>query len=150
MRTSESVKSISTDLAKAQLKIKHAGKDAVNPHFKNNYATLESVIDSTKSALLEHGIVVIQGMNDQALTTRLQHTSGEFIESDTQILLQRQDMQGLGSAITYARRYALAAMMNITQQDDDGNAASGNPVLRTAAPAKAKPAAKPAAKNDDF
>jgi hypothetical protein len=126
MKTSESVKLISTDLVLAQDQIKHATKDAVNPHFRNNYATLESVIDATKAALLENNIATLQGMNAEgsALTTRLQHVSGEFFESEMKLVLSKQDMQGLGSAITYARRYALAAILNISQQDDDGNAAS--------------------------
>lgn len=126
MKTSESIKAISFDLAKAQQSIKHATKDSKNPHYKNDYASLESVIDSSKQALLSNNIVALQGMaaDGSTLTTRLQHTSGEFIETECLVVLSKQDMQGLGSAITYARRYALAAILNISQADDDGNTAS--------------------------
>lgn len=141
MRTSESIKQIAAALAVAHAKIKHATKDSNNPHFRNDYASLESVIDVTKQAYLEAGIVVLQGMgiDSTLLTTRLQHSSGEFIESDVKILLTKADMQGLGSAITYARRYALSALSNLTQADDDGNGASGRSERKPAPPKKAKP-----------
>jgi hypothetical protein len=129
MKTSESTQKISPDLIVAQSKIKHATKDSNNPHFKNDYASLESVIDATKAALLENNIVLMQGMSEDGnvLVTRLQHSSGEFFETYVKLVLSKQDMQGLGSAITYARRYALAAICNISQQDDDGNGASERP-----------------------
>jgi len=123
MKTSETIAKISDALLKAQSKIKHAIKDAKNPHFKNNYATLESVIDASKDALTENGIIVLQSPSSDVLTTRLQHSSGEYFESELKLLLSKNDMQGLGSAITYARRYALASMLNIAQADDDGQQA---------------------------
>lgn len=124
MKTSESTSKISPALVKAQKSIKHAQKDAVNGHLKNGYATLMSVIEACKEALLAEEITVIQSPGSKTLTTRLQHSSGEFIESEIELLFSKQDMQGLGSAITYARRYALSAMLNISQEDDDGNAAA--------------------------
>lgn len=124
MKTSESMINISKALVEAHKKIGHAKKDAKNPHFKNDYATLESVIDASKHSLLENGIIVIQSISEKYLTTRLQHTSGEFIESSIELLVDRSNMQGLGSAVTYARRYSLASMLNIAQSDDDGNEAS--------------------------
>jgi hypothetical protein len=147
VKTSESVKTIATALAKAQAKITHATKDSKNPHFRNDYASLESVIDATKQALLDEGIVVLQGMSEDGstLTTRLQHTCGEFIESYLKLVLSKQDMQGLGSAITYARRYSLAGMNNIAQQDDDGNDASS----RRSVPSK-KSASRPPESTDEF
>ena len=117
---------ISKALVEAHKKIGHAKKDAKNPHFKNDYATLESVIDASKQSLLENGIIVIQSLSEKSLTTRLQHVSGEFIESSIDLLVDKGNMQGLGSASTYARRYSLAAMLNIAQSDDDGNEASLN------------------------
>jgi hypothetical protein len=125
MRTSESVVKLTTALIVAESKIKHAVKDAQNSHLKNGYATLESVIDASKDILLEHDVIVIQAPGDGVLTTRLQHSSGEFIETELKLILSKQDMQGLGSAITYARRYSLAALLNISQSDDDGNMSSG-------------------------
>lgn len=141
MKTSESVKLIAMALIRAQFKIKHATKDSNNPHFRNDYASLESVIDASKEAYLDEGIAVLQGMSPDGstLTTRLQHGSGEFIETDLKLVLSKQDMQGLGSAITYGRRYALAAISNISQQDDDGNVASNRPAPR-ALPKKNKDA----------
>ncbi len=136
MKTSDSLINISKAMAEAQKKISHATKDSKNPHFKNDYASLESVINASKESLLEHGIFVIQSVSEKSLVTRLQHTSGEFFESSLDLLLSKQDMQGLGSAITYARRYSLASMLNISQADDDGNEAS------KPAP-QAKPAQKP-------
>lgn len=120
MITSDSVINIAKALTDAQKKITHATKDSKNPHFKTDYASLESVIDATRGALLESGVIVIQSVSDKALTTRLQHVSGEYFESYLSLILQKQDMQGLGSAVTYARRYSLAAMLNISQADDDG------------------------------
>lgn len=126
MRTSETVKELALALVNAQHEIKHATKDSKNPHFRNDYASLESVINASKDALLRFGITVLQGisMDGASLTTRLQHANGEFLETECKLVLSKNDMQGLGSAITYGRRYALAAILNISQADDDGNEAS--------------------------
>lgn len=133
MRTSESIDQLTKSLITAQKSIKHAQKDAANSHFRNEYATLASVIDASKAVLLENGINVFQGTMGLKLVTRLQHTSGQFIESETDLVMSKQDMQGMGSAITYARRYGLAAILNMSQEDDDGNGASG-PSKRKAPP----------------
>lgn len=124
MKTSNEISNIAKALCEAQKKINHATKDSKNPHFKNDYASLESVIDATKASLLEQGITVVQSVEGSTLETRLQHSSGEYFESTINLLMTKNDMQGLGSSITYARRYQLAAMLNISQADDDGNAAS--------------------------
>jgi hypothetical protein len=124
MKTSNEISNIAKALCEAQKKINHATKDSKNPHFKNDYASLESVIDATKASLLEQGITVVQSVEGSTLETRLQHSSGEYFESIINLLMTKNDMQGLGSSITYARRYQLAAMLNISQADDDGNAAS--------------------------
>jgi hypothetical protein len=125
MKQSESLKELMPALIKAQGSIKHALKDAKNPHFKNQYATLESVIDATKEALLKNDISIVQAHTiNNTLVTTLYHKSGEFLQSEVNLFMSRQDMQQLGSATTYARRYALASMLNIAQEDDDGNAAA--------------------------
>jgi hypothetical protein len=131
MRTSETVTKITEALLKAQAEIKHAIKDAQNPHLKNTYATLESVIDAIKEPLIKNNIVVLQFPDNKTLTTRLQHNSGEFIENTLELILTKNDMQGLMSAITYARRVSLVSLLNIAQADDDGNLAS-----KTKAPPK--------------
>lgn len=137
MITSESIKAIAPALLKAQKAITFAAKDAKNPHFKSSYASLPSVIDALKGALNDNGIVFIQttspsdsGMMN--LTTRLLHETGEWIEDTATVPLPKADPQGYGSAVTYARRYSLAAMMGLYQDDDDGNAACGG----TAQPAQ--------------
>lgn len=124
MRTSETITKITTALILAENNIKHAIKDAQNNHMKNTYATLSAVIDAVKEELLKNQIIIIQSPDSKQLVTRLQHVSGEYIENTMDLILTKQDMQGLGSAITYARRYSLAAMLNISQEDDDGNLAS--------------------------
>lgn len=136
MKSSESLTKLMPALIKAQDEIKHAIKDAKNPHFKNNYATLESVIDATKPALIKNKLLVTQSVTPaNTLVTTLYHESGEFLSSEVNLLLSRQDMQQLGSALTYARRYSLAALLNIAQEDDDANAATGKP--------QSQPQAKP-------
>lgn len=136
MRSSPSVVNITKALILAQDKIKHAEKDSSNPHFRNSYASLESCIDASKDILLANDVVVIQAPNSNVLTTRLQHVSGEYFETDTPLILTKQDMQGLGSAITYARRQSLTAMLNMSQSDDDGNAAAKKSAPRAVASKK--------------
>jgi hypothetical protein len=129
MNTSESISKIAPALLKAQKAITFAIKDAKNPQFKSTYADLSSVIDATKPALNDAGICFIQmpAPSDQgclALTTRLIHESGEWIESTATCPLQKHDPQGYGSALTYLKRYSLASAVGLYQDDDDGNAAS--------------------------
>jgi hypothetical protein len=129
MNTSESINKLSAALLKAQKAITFAAKDAVNPHFRSKYADLPTVIDAIKPALNEAGVVFLQlptpsDPGTLALTTRLMHESGEWIESTAVTPLQKNDPQGYGSAMTYLRRYSLAAAVGLYQDDDDGNAAS--------------------------
>jgi hypothetical protein len=138
MKTSESISKIAPALLAAQRAITFASKDATNPHFKNKYADLPSVIDAIKPALNESGIVFLQTFSPSdagslALTTRLMHESGEWIEDTATLPLAKNDPQGYGSSATYARRYSLAAITGLYQDDDDGVAAM-------------RPVAKPAAK----
>ena len=128
MRTSESVAKIAPALLAAQKAITFAAKDSLNPHFKSKYADLPCVIDAVKPALNEAGIVFIQSASPSepgylAMTTRLMHQSGEWIEDTATLPLPKADPQGYGSASTYARRYGLAAICGLYQDDDDGNAA---------------------------
>lgn len=128
MKTSETITKIADALVKAQAAMKPAIKDSRNPHFNSQYADLASVWDAIRGPLTSNGLSVIQmvGSNElekTTLTTRVTHVSGEWIESTWQIPVGKQDPQGLGSAISYARRYALAAAIGVVQEDDDGNAA---------------------------
>ena len=129
MRTSESIKAIAPALVLAQQAITFASKDGVNPHFKNKYASLSSVIDAIKPALNDAGIVFIQTAspsddNKLHLTTRLIHSSGEWIEDTATCPLSKQDAQGFGSCMSYLRRYSLSSIVGLYQDDDDGQLAS--------------------------
>lgn len=152
MKTSEKINALASALVKAQANIKHASKDSNNTHFRNDYASLESVIDASKQYLLEQGITVLQGVSSDgaSLTTRLLHNSGEYIETEMRLVLSKQDMQGLGSAITYGRRYALAAILNIAQADDDGNAATGKASSQKVPPKAPKSAPSKTDSSNDF
>jgi len=143
MLTSDSIKEIAAALPKAQAEIKSAMKDATNPHFKSRYADLASVIDACKVALNKHGITFLQpvrgGENGVIVETVLLHTSGEWICDAFSIPVDKNNAQGVGSAITYGRRYGLQSMVGIPAEDDDGNAASKSPAERILArPSDAK------------
>jgi hypothetical protein len=129
MKTSDSIIKIAPALVASQEEIRFAIKDSTNPHFKSRYADLGSVIDAVKKALNDNGIAFIQTPTESqsgtlALTTRLIHNSGEWIEDTAICPLQKNDPQGYGSALTYLRRYSLASITGLYQDDDDGNAAS--------------------------
>lgn len=127
---SEQINEIAKALAAAQSEMKAAKKDATNPFFKSGYATLESVSDACLPALNKHGIAVTQTtarLGDGSLVTletTLIHSSGQWIGSVYPVHPTKNDPQSLGSAITYARRYSLAAIAGVTVSDDDGEAAT--------------------------
>lgn len=120
---SDPIDQLSTALAKAQGELRHAIKNATNPHFRNNYADLAEVIDSC-GALSDNGLAYSQTLNEHRgkpyLYTTLMHKSGQYMMGRSKLLLQREDSQGLGSAITYSRRQGLSAIVGIAQKDDDG------------------------------
>ena len=127
---SESLASLAQALAHAQFAIEGAKKNAQNPHLKNKYADLGSVWDAVREPLSCNGLAVVQlpmpsEPGTLRLRTQLLHKSGEWLASELVMPVAKQDPQGYGSALTYARRYALAAMLGVTQEDDDGQAASG-------------------------
>ncbi len=124
MTTSEQVNEIAGALAKAQAAMKNATLNKVNPHFKSKYADLAGIRDAVIPALTANGIAVVQTLDGTAVYTRLLHSSGQWIEGFCPIP-QAPDMQKMGSAITYARRYSLSAICGIAaDEDDDANAAS--------------------------
>lgn len=95
-------------------------KGAVNPHFKNRYTTLEDLVDAVTPVLQKHGLAVSQfPTGDGCLTTYLMHASGQYVSHETKMFLAKTDPQGLGSAITYARRNSLAAVLGIAADVDD-------------------------------
>lgn len=129
MNQSEQINELAAALSKAQSEIQPALKDSVNPFFKSKYADLSSVWNACKEPLTKNGLSVLQTMDQKegqlVLLTTLAHSSGQWIRSCLPILSAKQDAQSIGSAITYMRRYSLAALVGVTtDEDDDGNAAT--------------------------
>lgn len=152
MLTSESLDKIAPALAKAQAQLEHAAKSSANPHFKSKYASLVEVVDTIRPVYAEHGLAILQGFvpDEDAVTmqTRILHSSGQWIEdAGLRLPIDKKNSQGVGSAITYGRRYALCAMSGVApDDDDDGNAASVTPTKK---PNAVKTAAKAAPKASD-
>ena len=131
-------------LAKAQAAFSEIEKDAANPHFQSRYATLAEILRATRAALNAHGIWFTQPISAGAgavqITTRLQHESGQFFQSTHTIPVSKNDAQGFGSAITYAKRQAAQAVLGLAAagEDDDGEGAvgrgSGRPPLPPSEP----------------
>lgn len=122
------------DLAKAQSQMTGASKDGKNPHLKNRYATLASVIDACKGPLNENGIALLQevsmvtvdGIRQCLCSTVLAHRSGYRLVGETYMDPSKPAMnpQDQGSLFTYAKRYSLQSLLGIPSEDDDGNDAS--------------------------
>jgi hypothetical protein len=127
MKTSEKITNLTKALFEFQGKVTSVKKNAKNDHFKNKYADLTSIIETINPILQECGILVTQHPNEDVLVTTIYHAdSGEFMQSEQ--VLRMKDLnnpQQQGSAITYARRYALASIFNLNQEDDDANTATG-------------------------
>lgn len=127
---------LTTALIAARRKFMPAVKNKVNSHLKNSYVDLASVIEATDDALAENGLVVVQPteIDEQGrvyLLTKLLHTSGEEVTGRYLLKPAKEDPQGYGAAMTYARRYCLMALLGIAPEDDDGNAASQQPKQST-------------------
>jgi ERF superfamily protein len=152
MQTSENINELAAALSKAQGEITGALKDSANPFFKSKYADLASCWDACREPLSKNGLSVVQTtMRGEPVTIRwettdqesgevrqfsvdtvetvivtlLMHASGQWIRSSLPMIPRDASPQGVGSAITYGRRYGLTAMIGVAQVDDDGNQASG-------------------------
>lgn len=127
MIKSPEIKNLATALNKFQAEVEPVKKGASNPFFKSKYADLASIIEAIRKPLSDNGLSFAQfPAGDGGLTSILMHTSGEWIEETYIMKPVDAKPQTAGSAITYMRRYALGAMLGIaTEEDDDGNAASG-------------------------
>jgi len=140
MNKSESISNLAKALCKAQNEMGGAVKDAKNPFFKSSYADLTSIIKAIKEPFASNGLsysqfpVTSEGGGGIGVVTVLMHSSGEWLESEFYLPLAKKDPQGGGSAITYARRYALQAMAGIPTADDDAEAA----MMRGKLPEKSK------------
>lgn len=126
---SESIAKLTEALCKAQSQIEGAKEDSSNPFFKSKYADLTSVWKACKKPLTDNGLAVIQTMEMKesqiVLVTTLAHSSGEWMKSYLPVITTKMDAQSIGSAITYSRRYALAAIAGVCpyNEDDDGETA---------------------------
>ena len=145
MAASENLNELAAALSKTQAMLQGAIKDAKNDHFKSKYADLASCWDACREALAANGLSVVQLPEGDGsvvtMTTMLIHTSGQWVSCTGTFKPTKADPQGLGSCITYARRYQLCAIVGISPEDDDGNAAS-EPVKQQAKP-EPKPERKP-------
>lgn len=129
-------------IAAAQAEVENATKSATNPHFKSRYADLAEVLNTVRPVFARHGLAIIQAVSSHGqevtVTTTIGHKTGGFVTSALTALAPTLKVQDLGSVTTYLRRYSVAAMAGISQEDDDGNAASQ---LKPAAPAVIIPVA---------
>lgn len=126
MQKSETIAALAKALAKAQGEIENASKSSVNPHFKSKYADLAEVLNTVRPVFSACGLSFIQmpsfADGIASVETMLAHESGEWISEKASAPVGKQDAQGVGSVITYLRRYSLAAFAGIAQEDDDANA----------------------------
>jgi hypothetical protein len=148
IETSPSIENLATALGKFQAETHGVVKDAANPFFKSRYATLEAVIETARPGLAKVGLAFLQAPKGQVgmtveLETMLMHgSSGEWVRFSTVMPLPKSDPQGVGSAITYAARYALMAMLGLPPLDDDAEAAKQpqRPEQKMITPTKPPPA----------
>lgn len=131
MEQSQEIGELAKALSKAQAEIRDAEKARENPHLKSKYATLTAVWNACREPLTKNGLAVIQAPCASAehgwlgMETLLTHESGQWIRSTFFMPVSKQDPQGFGSAITYARRYALSSVAGVCpDEDDDGNEGS--------------------------
>ena len=128
MDKSDSIKNIAVALHNAQSEMSGAKKGSANSFFNSNYADLGSVVDAVRVPFFDNGLSYSQfpTFSDGfvGVETILMHVSGEWMSSVLLLPMKKQDPQAAGSAITYARRYALQSIAGIPSEDDDGNSAS--------------------------
>lgn len=136
MNQSDSITKIAPALVAAQAAIKPIPKDGKNPAFRSRYATLDGIMEAVRPILAANHLAILQGATlpetDEAgrlyavsVRTRLLHTSGEWFDTTTRVPVAKGDAHGLGSAITYGRRYGVQSLLALTaDEDDDGNAAA--------------------------
>jgi ERF superfamily len=124
---SEQINEISKALSKVQGALKHASKDSNNPFFKSKYADLAEVWNTCRSLLAENNLAITQLLEviegKPALITILSHESGQWMKSTAMLPISKPGSQEIGSCITYFRRYSLAALVGVYQDDDDGEKA---------------------------
>jgi len=129
MKTSEKVDQVLPALMQVKSKMGVVLKSADNPFFKSKFADLNSHLDAVEPLLQEAEMILTQSvLRDERgdfVETRLTHKSGQWVSSSMSLVLVKNDMQAVGSAVTYARRYTLGALLSMKSVDDDGEAAVG-------------------------
>lgn len=154
--SSEQINELASALAKAQALITSASHDGLNPHFKSKYSTLDSVWKACRAALTANGLSVVQLISYAAdivyLTTKLMHSSGQWISSVIPVVSGKPTPQALGSALTYSRRYSLASMIGITssEEDDDANAAQQHSIANQNRPQSVEEFVRELSQKTDF
>ena len=127
-------------IAQAQGEVENATKSATNPHFKSRYADLAEVLNTVRPTFARHGLAIVQSVSTEqqlvTVATTIAHKEGGFVTSSLSCPAPTAKVQDLGSIVTYLRRYSLSAMAGISQEDDDGNAASQRPAKAPAEPQK--------------
>ena len=145
---SESIGKLASTLSTAQSQMLGAKADSENPYYKSKYADLASVWDACRKPLTDNKLAVVQTLGGTSenveIITTLIHESGEWIRGAIMLKPVKADPQGVGSAITYGRRYGLTSILGIIQEDDDGNAASNPPkIVQTPVKTPRKPRKAP-------
>ena len=130
MQLEHSTPELFTALAKMQGEVENATKGSLNPHFKSKYADLAEVLNTVRPVLAANGLSVIQSPSFDGgichVTTTIAHSGGGYIYGTMSCVPAKQDGQGIGAATTYLRRYSLAAVCGVAQEDDDGQSAAHN------------------------
>lgn len=153
---------LSSALVAALGELSNVQKNATNPHFKNRYATLDAILDAVRPVLAKHGLCISQEPITEegriGVTTRIVHTSGVSSQSSFLLPVQQNTAQGFGSALTYARRYAVSSILGIAADDDDdgqeastpkaGTPPKPAPQAKTSPQAKSAPPSKPLEKDE--
>lgn len=131
MKMSEEISQIALALSKAQGQIDAASKASTNPHFKSKYADLNSLREAIREPLGVNDLAILQFPRSHSgsveVETMVVHKSGEFFSETLSMPVGQNTAQAFGSALTYCRRYALASILNLAAEDDDGNAATVQP-----------------------
>lgn len=131
MKTSEQIDKLLPDLFKVKKAITPLKKEANNPFFNSAYADLNTVLNGVEPLLEANNFVLLQPVTGRVVETILLHTSGQFISSDMELVLAKNDMQAMGSAVSYARRYSLMSLLGLKSVDDDGESSVGRATVVT-------------------
>jgi hypothetical protein len=130
MNTEHATPELFAAISKAQAEVENATKGSTNPHFKSKYADLAEVLNTVRPTFAKHGLSLLQSTAFEgslvSVTTVVAHESGGHVSSVASCVPAKSDAQGIGAATTYLRRYGLAAMTGVAQEDDDGAGASHN------------------------